>query len=215
MHLQEQSVGGIFDSLTKLVGRAGKAAGSLATSVVQGKQAYDATRAAWKGAPYAFPPAPTPAPGTWGGFPYSVPGATGERLPAPVQERPLTRAEISEIQAALNSFGFNTGAVDGIYGPNTAAGVRAYQQSAGLPVNGQLSVALLQRVRGSGSQMATQIPPFVQSTPTPNYSPPFYVSTPSASPPVKSTEEKLWTWVIPGVAALGGLLLVMSQRKGR
>src|SRR5690606_23085637 len=151
MHLQEQSVDGLFDSLTKLVSGGAKFTTNLATQVVQGKQAYDATKAAWKGVPYAPGPVPsTIAAPSWPGVPYAMPGGTGQRftpgtsqIAAPVQERPLTKAEISEIQSTLNSMGYNTGKVDGLYGPNTAAGIRAFQNANSFAVTGQLSVALL------------------------------------------------------------------------
>ncbi len=47
---------------------------------------------------------------------------------------------VSELQACMNAAGYNTGVVDGIYGPNTAAGVKAFQASKGLVVDGIVGV---------------------------------------------------------------------------
>lgn len=44
-----------------------------------------------------------------------------------------TRGEdVKQVQRCMNSLGFSTGVVDGIYGPNTYAGITAYQRAAGL-----------------------------------------------------------------------------------
>jgi len=56
--------------------------------------------------------------------------AIGSRGPAVVQ-----------LQTILNRIGFNVGAQDGVFGPRTEAGVRAFQSSRGLPVTGVVDVA--------------------------------------------------------------------------
>lgn len=43
---------------------------------------------------------------------------------------------VSNLQSKLNAKGFLHGGIDGIYGPNTADAVRAFQNSNGLPVDG-------------------------------------------------------------------------------
>jgi len=48
---------------------------------------------------------------------------------------------VAQLQQLLNSFGFNVGARDGVFGPRTEAGVRAFQSSRGLPVTGVVDVA--------------------------------------------------------------------------
>lgn len=227
MHLQEQSVDGIIDSLTKLVSGGAKFTTNLATQVIQGKQAYDATKAAWKGAQYLAPV------NLQTGIPYAAAGGTGDRfmpgttqIAAPAAERPLSKAEIAELQKTLNAMGYNTGAVDGVFGPNTSAGIRAFQTAYNLSPSGQLSVALLQTVRNISTQSAVSTQPQTAHTPPASQLPPYYAgpadSTPTAASlkttedaSLKTMEEKLWTWVIPGVAALGSLLLIMMQNKGR
>ncbi|MBI2874804.1 MAG: peptidoglycan-binding protein [Firmicutes bacterium] len=48
----------------------------------------------------------------------------------------MTGQDVSAVQNALGDRGIDPGPVDGIYGPKTANGVRAYQQREGLPVDG-------------------------------------------------------------------------------
>lgn len=218
MHLQNNSVDGLFDFVNSL----SKGVTNLSTQIIQGKQAYDATKAAWKGVPYVQPVnigQPT-------GIPYAAAGGTGERftpgtsqIAAPVQERALTKNEIAELQKTLNAMGYNTGKVDGIFGLNTSAGIRAFQTAYNLSPTGQLSVALLQTVRNVSTQSTVTTQPQTAYTPPTSQLPPYYAGSPymptPAPTPMKSAEEKLWTWIIPGVAALGGLLLIMSQNKGR
>ncbi len=45
-------------------------------------------------------------------------------------------SEVSELQQKLRARGFDTGAENGVFGPQTEAAVRAFQQNAGLSVDG-------------------------------------------------------------------------------
>ncbi|WP_136253580.1 lytic murein transglycosylase [Onishia niordana] len=71
----------------------------------------------------------------------------GIRADWPRQETPLSRAQVRELQRALNARGFATGTPDGIMGPNTRAGLRAYQASLGLTPDGFATVSLLERLQ--------------------------------------------------------------------
>ncbi|MDJ0942142.1 MAG: lytic murein transglycosylase [Kiloniellales bacterium] len=62
-------------------------------------------------------------------------------------DRPLSRAEVEEIQSRLNTLGFDVGKPDGVAGPLTRRAVRAYQRGAGLPPDGYPSADLLQQLR--------------------------------------------------------------------
>ena len=57
---------------------------------------------------------------------------------------PLTRAQLQDLQSALNRRGFDSGTPDGLIGPATRAGIRAYQRSTGLPADGYPTPDLLQ-----------------------------------------------------------------------
>ena len=50
--------------------------------------------------------------------------------------------QLAELQWALTLLGYDVGSPDGILGPKTRAAIRAFQLSAGLPVNGRLSEQL-------------------------------------------------------------------------
>ena len=58
----------------------------------------------------------------------------------------LSRSQLQGLQTALNRQGFDSGKPDGMMGPATRDGIRAYQRSAGLPADGYPTVELLQRL---------------------------------------------------------------------
>ncbi|SHJ88924.1 peptidoglycan-binding protein [Alicyclobacillus tolerans] len=78
-----------------------------------------------------------------------------------------TGQTVQLLQNDLNIVGDNVGPVDGIFGPMTEGGVKAFQQSAGLPVTGivdqttwqQLQVATLQAEEKNGFQFNNNPPP--------------------------------------------------------
>ncbi|WP_458526727.1 lytic murein transglycosylase [Onishia taeanensis] len=76
-----------------------------------------------------------------------VAGEPGIRADWPREEMPLTRAQVRELQRELNARGFATGTPDGIMGPNTRAGLRAFQASQGLTPDGFATVSLLDRLQ--------------------------------------------------------------------
>jgi carboxyl-terminal processing protease len=53
-------------------------------------------------------------------------------------DRLLNRGDIQVAQTHLRAFGFDPGAIDGIYTAQTQAAVRAYQATYGLSVSGLL-----------------------------------------------------------------------------
>lgn len=56
----------------------------------------------------------------------------------------LSRSQLTALQTALNQRGFATGTPDGVMGPATRDGIRAYQRSLGLPPDGYPTTELLQ-----------------------------------------------------------------------
>jgi peptidoglycan hydrolase-like protein with peptidoglycan-binding domain len=64
-------------------------------------------------------------------------GATSRRVQG------LDRDLIRDAQRQLKALGFNPGAVDGNFGPQTEATLRAYQQSYRLPQTGRLDEVTL------------------------------------------------------------------------
>jgi peptidoglycan hydrolase-like protein with peptidoglycan-binding domain len=54
----------------------------------------------------------------------------------PVLKQGSKNASVKSLQQKLNQLGFNCGAVDGSFGPKTAAAVKAFQRAAGLVADG-------------------------------------------------------------------------------
>lgn len=84
-------------------------------------------------------PDSTPEPSATGGT-----GAT----PQPTNDPELDRDGVREVQRLLNQRGYDAGTVDGLFGPTTANAIRAFQQSQGLPVNGEPTQSLLRALGG-------------------------------------------------------------------
>jgi membrane-bound lytic murein transglycosylase B len=70
-------------------------------------------------------------------------GAPPLRTPAPADAPRLSRDQVMRLQTTLNALGFDSGEPDGILGPATRNGIRAYQQEAGLIPDGFPSRTLL------------------------------------------------------------------------
>ena len=60
---------------------------------------------------------------------------------------PLSRTQMQALQEALNRRGFSAGTPDGVMGPATRAGLRAFQRSIGAAQDGYPTLELLQRVQ--------------------------------------------------------------------
>ncbi|WP_258364122.1 lytic murein transglycosylase [Halomonas sp. LBP4] len=64
----------------------------------------------------------------------------------PRGEQPLMRSQVRKMQEALNARGFEVGTPDGVMGPNTRRGLRAFQQSIDATPDGFATVRLLERL---------------------------------------------------------------------
>ena len=74
------------------------------------------------------------------------PGIQGEW---PREEPALSRDRIRRMQQELNDHGFDVGTPDGLVGPNTRAGLRAYQRSIGVIPDGYPTQSLIRRLTES------------------------------------------------------------------
>jgi peptidoglycan hydrolase-like protein with peptidoglycan-binding domain len=79
-------------------------------------------------------------------------GAGAGVMPSGAAER---GADVARAQEALKQQGHDPGPIDGVYGPRTAAALKAYQQSQQLEVTGQLDDATLARLGEHPSAMAS------------------------------------------------------------
>jgi peptidoglycan hydrolase-like protein with peptidoglycan-binding domain len=96
-----------------------------------------------------------------------APSASPAKAHAPTTEAPSQRPRaqvITAIQQELASRGFYDGAIDGIYGPKMDAGIRDFEQAAGLRVSGDPSEALLEAIGRSKLQAARRTSPAVPAT---------------------------------------------------
>ena len=78
-------------------------------------------------------------------------GRAGVQAAWPRQLAPLSRTQIRQLQANLNRLGYASGTPDGIVGPNTQAGVRAFQRARGLTADGYPTQALLRTISAAAS----------------------------------------------------------------
>jgi membrane-bound lytic murein transglycosylase B len=65
----------------------------------------------------------------------------------PRGDRALTLAERMEVQRLLAAQGYDTGGIDGRHGPATIAAMQNWQRATGLPADGYINAAMLQRLR--------------------------------------------------------------------
>jgi peptidoglycan hydrolase-like protein with peptidoglycan-binding domain len=81
------------------------------------------------------------------GVPAGAPGRTLPGTAALTEAGALPFEQVIELQTLLAQLGFDPQGIDGIVGPLTRAAISAAQQALGLSVDGQPSLALLERLR--------------------------------------------------------------------
>ena len=87
-----------------------------------------------------------------------ISGAPPLLTPWPV-EQPISRADRIAAQEALQHMGYDVGDVDGVLGLKTRQAARRWQASKGLPADGYLTYALIQRLKVDGGSSADAPPP--------------------------------------------------------
>jgi hypothetical protein len=65
----------------------------------------------------------------------------------PIEQLPAI--DLAEMEALLDGLGFPPGEVDGVIDGDAAAAIRDFQTTAGLPIDGQPSAALLEELRAA------------------------------------------------------------------
>jgi uncharacterized YkwD family protein len=86
--------------------------------------------------------------------------------------------DVYAVQGMLKSLGYYGGAIDGVYGKQLAAGVRAFQTRYGLPVTGAVDTKTLQSILWAYGKL--KIPAMPAPTPAP-------APTPTPAPPQDQT----------------------------
>lgn len=77
----------------------------------------------------------------------AIAGREGIKQGWPRDQQPLTRDDVRELQQGLNALGYSVGGVDGILGPNTRNGLRAFQRDQGMVPDGFATQALLEGIK--------------------------------------------------------------------
>jgi N-acetylmuramoyl-L-alanine amidase len=96
----------------------------------------------------------------------------GDRLLRYDPERPTRGDDVTNLQDRLHELGYDAGPVDGVFGPGTETGLRAFQRDYGLTADGTCGPATLRALRqlgrkvvGGRPQLLRQSASFVESGP--------------------------------------------------
>jgi N-acetylmuramoyl-L-alanine amidase len=96
----------------------------------------------------------------------------GDRLLRYDPERPTRGDDVTNLQDRLHELGYDAGPVDGVFGPETEIGLRAFQRDYGLTADGTCGPATLRALRqlgrkvvGGRPQLLRQSASFVESGP--------------------------------------------------
>jgi hypothetical protein len=92
-------------------------------------------------------PVPTPSQTHPPEVEKALPEPSGLSEASGLEEPPLRRDEVRDIQVRLRAFGFNPGPLDGVAGPATHAAILHYQQKRELPQTGTIDRQLLEQLR--------------------------------------------------------------------
>jgi len=122
-----------------------------------------------------------------------APATDGQRAPVepPMDQTPLRRDEMREVQARLRSFGFNPGPVDGAPGAMTEGAVMRYQQNRGQPQTGKVDRALLEQLRQDPAPQIVQrvAGPYARPTRSPG------ARRSGPLEPVRAAGDRLGKWL--------------------
>jgi peptidoglycan hydrolase-like protein with peptidoglycan-binding domain len=74
----------------------------------------------------------------------------------PLSPDKLSRDKVRQVQQALDKSGFNAGAADGRWGPETSNALKQFQQKKNIQANGQLDQQTLSGLGLNGAQFVQQ-----------------------------------------------------------
>ena len=77
----------------------------------------------------------------------TVPAIAPPPVPPATVNRRFGNDEVREIQAKLESLGYDPGPVDGVFGPQTVSAVKRYEMAIGREPTGAVDQRLLERLR--------------------------------------------------------------------
>jgi len=128
--------------------------------------------------------------------------ASAQTAPTSPSQPNLKAELVMAMQQKLNERGFSAGHVDGLWGPDTSAAVRDFQQKNGLPPTGQLDQGTLQALGSVDSAAASPAvaSPAVAPPATPDQA---TAATPVPSSPPDTAAAPAMSAAPPGTAATG------------
>lgn len=137
---------------------------------------------------------------------YAKAGSPPARETAPVK---INSKQVMDLQQRLNERGFDAGRVDGLWGPETSAALKQFQQRQRLRASGELDhrtwVAL--GMVGTGPVLATPAPSAPAPTPA---APTPAATTPAATTPAATTPMPAMKLAPPPAPTLGTAAPVTS-----
>lgn len=76
-------------------------------------------------------------------------GEPGVQTAWPRDLASLSNTQVRQLQSGLNALGYGSGTPDGIVGPNTRSGIRAFQRDHGLTADGYPTTQLLNKIQAT------------------------------------------------------------------
>jgi Putative peptidoglycan binding domain len=126
-----------------------------------------------------------------------APATDGQRAPVEpaMDQTPLRRDEMREVQARLRSFGFDPGSVDGVPGAMTESAVMHYQRNRGQPPTGKVDRELLAQLRQDPAPQVAQRAPRPASRPVARATASLVPRRSDPFEPVRAAGDRLGQWL--------------------
>ena len=133
----------------------------------------------------------------------------GDRLLHHDPERPMRGDDVTNLQERLLELGYDAGRADGILGPETEAGLRAFQRDYGLTADGQCGPATLRALRQLGRKVTGGRPQLLRQSASMVESGPHLIGRVIVVDPGHGGEEKGFT---AGETTEADLVLDLASR---
>lgn len=153
------------------------------------------------------------------GAPEAPLSAGGTPTSAPASGDTATTVSVRELQVLLRSKGFNPGAVDGVWGPNTSGALTQAAEAAGTPLAGGQAVGSDDRrqvrvpMSVMGSIQALPARALSAAVASPRSAPTYSDVAPTGVAAGGMPDWLPWTLAAGGIAAVGGYFIWKGKRR--